>query len=328
LQRFVPTSNDLPYMLKKAMHKPHEENSMKGLKKSAGIPAFRIAVAAAAMLLFMQVAARADLDEVKKAGVLRHLGVPYANFVTGSGDGMDVELMQRFAQYLGIRYEYIRTDWPDIFGDLTGKKVRPKGDDIEFVADVPVKGDVAANGITVLPWRAKAVQFSAPMFPNQVWLVARSDSPVNPIKPTGDLKKDIAAVKSLIREHSLMGKAGTCLEPSLYGLQEITDKITLFPGSLNDIAPALIKGETELTLLDVPDALVALQKWSSKIKIIGPVSQPQDMAAAFPKDAPKLLVEFNRFLEQAKKDGSFVTMVKKYYPYVFKYYPDFFERSS
>ncbi len=34
-----------------------------------------------------------DLDEIKKSGVLRHLGVPYANFVTGSGDGMDVELV-------------------------------------------------------------------------------------------------------------------------------------------------------------------------------------------------------------------------------------------
>ena len=29
-----------------------------------------------------------DLDEVKAAGVLRHLGIPYANFVTGAGDGI------------------------------------------------------------------------------------------------------------------------------------------------------------------------------------------------------------------------------------------------
>lgn len=301
---------------------------MKESKDSAGITNFRIAFAAITLLLLLVGAARADLDEVKKAGVLRHLGVPYANFVTGSGDGMDVELMQHFARHLGVRYEYVKTDWTELFGDLTGKKVRARGSDIELLADVPVKGDVAANGITVLPWRAKAAQFSTPMFPNQVWLVARSDSPIKPIKPTGDLENDIAAVKSLIRKHSLMGKAGTCLDPSLYGLQEITDTIRLFPGSLNDIAPALIKGKTELTLLDVPDALVALQKWPGEIKIIGPICQKQDMAAAFPKDAPKLLTEFNRFLAQAKKDGTYLNMVNKYYPYVFNYYPEFFKQDK
>jgi membrane-bound lytic murein transglycosylase MltF len=46
-----------------------------------------------------------DLADVKARGVLRHLGIPYANFVTGSGDGLDVEVMRRFAAYLGVKYE-------------------------------------------------------------------------------------------------------------------------------------------------------------------------------------------------------------------------------
>ena len=33
---------------------------------------------------------------------------------------MDVELMQRFAKRLGVRYEYVKTDWSLAFGDLTG----------------------------------------------------------------------------------------------------------------------------------------------------------------------------------------------------------------
>jgi ABC-type amino acid transport substrate-binding protein len=267
-----------------------------------------------------------DLEGVKQRGVLRHLGIPYAGFITGSGDGMDVELMQRFAKHLGVRYEFLPTDWTDIFGDLTGNKVRPKGNDIEFVASVPIKGDVAANGITVLPWREKAVNFSLPTFPNQVWLVARSNSPIKPIKPSGNLDKDIATVKRLMKGKSLLGKTGTCLDPSLYNLQEVTNKIKLFPGSLNDMAPAIINGETELSLLDVPDALVALQKWPGKIKVIGPVSEIQDMAVAFSKDSPELLAEFNRFLNKSKNDGSFVQLAKKYYPFVANYYPKFFAR--
>lgn len=51
-----------------------------------------------AMLLtiFIRPACGADLPEIKQSGVLRHLGVPYARFVAGSGDGMDMELIKLF----------------------------------------------------------------------------------------------------------------------------------------------------------------------------------------------------------------------------------------
>lgn len=37
-----------------------------------------------------------DLPDVRAAGVLRHLGVPYANFVSGSGDGTYRTLEQKY----------------------------------------------------------------------------------------------------------------------------------------------------------------------------------------------------------------------------------------
>lgn len=274
--------------------------------------------------LFSARTARADLDEIRQRGVLRHLGIPYANFISGAGDGMDIELMRRFAQEIGVKYQFVKTDWPQIFGDLTGKKVTVNGNNVEQVGSVPVKGDIAANGITVLPWREKIVNFSDPVFPNQIWLVARSDSPVHPIKPSKNLERDIKKVKSLIRGRSLLGKTGTCLDPSLYGLQDVPAKTVIFSGSLNDLAPAIIRGKTDLVLLDVPDALVALQKWPGEIKVIGPVSANQVMAAAFAKDSPRLREEFNRFLKKSLRNGFLLRLAKKYYPYVLNYYPDFF----
>lgn len=265
-----------------------------------------------------------DLAEVRSAGTLRHLGIPYANFVTGAGDGLDVELMQGFARDLGVQYAYVKTDWGRVFGELTGRMVKPKGTEVEFGAETPILGDVAANGITVLPWREKAVDFSAATFPNQVWLVARADSPITPIRPSKDIAADIAAVKDLIAGRSLLGKSGTCLDPSLYGLDAETGKVKLFPGSLNEIAPALLNGEAELTLLDVPDALVALQKWPGQIKILGPISERQDMAVAFAENAPQLRSAFDAYLMRCRRDGSYESMVRKYYPYVFDFFPDFF----
>jgi len=92
----------------------------------------------------------ADLAEIKERGVLRHLGVPYANFVTGTGEGLDVEMVMAFAEYLGVRYEYVHTTWQDVIPDVTGKLVRVRGADFKWLGDTTVKGDIAANGLTIL----------------------------------------------------------------------------------------------------------------------------------------------------------------------------------
>lgn len=266
-----------------------------------------------------------DVEDIRRQGVLRHLGVPYAHFVVGGDAGMDVELIAAFAKDLGVRYEFVRSDWPALFGDLTGRGVKPNGDEVEILGPVAVRGDLIANGLTILPWRQKVVDFSDPTFPNQVWLVARADSQLAPIVPSSDLDADIAAVKRLIAGRSLLGKAGTCLDPALYDLAKVTERILLFPGSLNDLAPALIQGEADLTLLDVPDALVALQKWPGKLKILGPVSHRQDMGVAFAKGSPALVARFNAFLARSRADGTFLALVRRHYPFVQSYYPEFFE---
>ena len=53
-----------------------------------------------------------DLADVKADGVLRHIGIPYANFVIIYKEGhktvvngFDVELMKGFAKHLGVKYE-------------------------------------------------------------------------------------------------------------------------------------------------------------------------------------------------------------------------------
>ena len=284
----------------------------------------RVCTVSIAVVISVGMAFGYDLADVKKAGVLRHLGIPYANFVTGGGDGMDVELIMLFARHIGVKYQYVKTDWDNVFADLTGKKVTPKGNDIEITGESRVRGDIAANGITIIPWRQKIVDFSTPTFPNQVWLVSRSDSPLKPIKPSGDIDKDIAAVKKLLKDRTLLGKAKTCLDPSLYGIDITGAKVRLFDGTLNELAPAVINGESELTLLDIPDALVALQKWPGRIKVIGPISKMQEMGAAFSKDSPKLRAAFNKFLDEIKRDGTFRQLAKENYPFVFDYSPDFF----
>ena len=268
-----------------------------------------------------------DLPTIREKGVLRHLGIPYANFVSEDGkEGLDVELMRLFAQHLGVRYEYVPTSWETVIGDLTGKKFDAKGDHVVVVADIPIKGDVIANGFTILPLRQKMVAFSLPTFWTQIWLSARFDSPIKPIQPTGNIDNDILAVRSLLKGHRVLGKVDTCLDPALYNLHETGANAYNFDGDLGRIAFEIVKGDVDLALLDMPDALIALEKWPGQIKIIGPLSPVQNMACAFANDSVLLRESFNEFFKKILQDGTYLKVVKKYYPSFSVYYPKFFNR--
>lgn len=271
-------------------------------------------------------ATAADLKEIKARGELRQLGIRYANFVTGTGDGFDVELVQGFARHLGVGYKLVYSDFYSVIRDLLGKEVIRKGDEVALAGDFPVKGDMIATGFTVLPWREKVLLYSAPTFPSQVLLVARAESPFQPIQGSGDLRKDIRKTKALIARHSLLVMEKTCLDPGNYGLRGVGIELKTYTKSsnINEMVPALLNLDADLSLLDVPDAILDLQKWAGKIKVLGPISEEQQLAAAFPKDAPELRDAFDDYLRRIKADGTYDKLVDKYYPGIRRYFPGFF----
>ena len=274
------------------------------------------------------VAPRHDLAEIRAAGQLRHLGIPYANFVTGAGDGLDVDLVKLFCRELGVEYVYVETDWAKTIPDVTGLAFTRAGSEVNVTGPAEVRGDMIAHGMTVLPWREKLVDFAEPMFPTQIWLIAPAAARVAPITPTGTLEGDIAVTFKLINGVSVLAKPNTCLDPKLYDLTGHGAQVVNYEGSLNHMAPNLLGGMADLTILDVPDALVALRRWQGKIKILGPLSEPQYMAAAFPTNSPELSAAFAAFLDRCQADGTYEALVRKYYPGVWTYFPDFFPKSG
>jgi ABC-type amino acid transport substrate-binding protein len=268
--------------------------------------------------------AAGDLSEILKRGELRHIGVPYAKFVTGSGDGFSCDLIREFAQELGVRYVYVRSSWKTVINDLIGQGFTVNGDQVVITGETPVTGDLIANGLTILPWRQKLLDYSRPTFPSGVWLIARADSELQPITPSGDLNRDIAEVKAMLYGHSVLCMPGTCLDPALYGLNDVGATLVPLPLKMNEFAPAVINGSAETSLLDVADSLIALEKWPGKIKVIGPLSLPQTMGVGFPKTSPQLLDRFNAFMDRIHKDGTYRQLVDRYYPGVEVYFPEFF----
>jgi hypothetical protein len=270
----------------------------------------------------------ADLAEIKARGEIRHLGIHYANFVTGAGDGFDVELVQGFARHIGVGYRLVPTDFYNVIRDLLGKDVVRQGDQVSLKGDFPVKGDIIATGFTVLPWRAKVLTYSAPTFPSQVLLVARAAAAEQPIKGSTDLTRDIDQTRALIGRKSVLVMERTCLDPANYGLSGKGIDLRAYTRStnLNEMVPALLKGDADFTLLDVPDAILDLQKWAGQIKVIGPISETQQLAAAFPKTSTALREAFDQYLLRIKSDGSYDRLVDKYYPGIRRYFPAFFAK--
>lgn len=274
--------------------------------------------------------AAADLPEIEARGELRHLGIRYANFVTGAGDGFDAELVQGFARHLGVDYKLVYSDFYSVIRDLLGKDVVRSEDRVRLEGDYPVKGDMIATGFTVLPWREQVLLYSEPTFPSQVMLIARADSPIQPIAGSDDLAADIRETKALIGKQSLLVMERTCLDPANYGLKGRDIELRAYTKStnINEMVPALLQLDADLSLLDVPDLILDMQKWAGAFKVIGPISEEQVLAAAFPKDAPRLRDAFNAYLRRIKADGTYDRLVTKYYPGVQRYFPAFFAKQD
>lgn len=286
-------------------------------------------VAACLVMGLVTPASAQDLSEIRERGVLRHLGVPYARFVTGSGEGLDVEIVQLFAKHLGVRYEYVLADWDNVIQDLIGF-------DVEYLPTPhttksrPIRGDIIGNGLTILPARKHLIDYSVPTFPSAVWLLAQAELPVQPIVPTGSLARDIELTKKKLAYGKTFVMDRSCLDPKLYDIEGKGYQLHRFTKStnLNDIVPAVLKQESDMTLLDVPDVIVAMEKWPGQIKVIGPISEEQLMGAGFRKTSPDLRQAFDEFFRDLQRDGTYMSLVRKYYRAAPRYLPEYFRTIS
>ncbi len=284
---------------------------------------------AAGLALLATGAGAADLAAVRQAGVLRHLGVRYANFVTADGSGFDAELVQGFAKSIGVRYQLVTSDFYNVLQDLLGADFAREGDEVRVRAGSrPVRGDLIASGLTVLPWRQKLVLFSTPTFPSQVMLVTRAESAVKRVGKQARVQDEIAQTRAVLGRRSLLVMEQTCLDPVNYGMTSASFDLRRHKptSNLDEMVPALLGGAAEFVLLDVPDVVLDLQRWAGRIQVVGPISEVQDLAVAFPKSSPQLRSAFEAYLAQLRRDGRYDRLVDKYYPGIRLYFPAFFNR--
>ena len=150
--------------------------------------------------------------------------------------------------------------------------------------------------------------------------------PVQPIKPGGNRDEDIRRTKALLSNGTTFVMDDSCLDPRLYDIEGKGFKLKRFTGSsnLNDIVPAMVKQESDMTLLDVPDVLIAMEKWSGSIKVLGPISEEQRMAAGFRRPRPSFGRHSMNFSRASSTGRHLHAPGKKYFRAAPRYLPEFF----
>lgn len=94
----------------------------------------------------------------------------------------------------------------------------------------------------------------------------------------------------------------------------------------SDTIPAPRKLDAATTLPDESDALVTLEHWPGGIKVPGPISAQQQMAAAFDPAAERLRSACNAYRAAIVADGSDRERVKRHVPAAFDDLPGFHHR--
>ncbi len=246
---------------------------------------------AASLLAAGAVAATAQaadlLDTVKQAGVLK-IGVegtyPPFNYRGANNqlEGFDVDVARAVAGKLGVKPEFVTTEWSGIIAGLQAGKF-----------------DVIVNQVAVTAQRKQALDFSTPYVYSAAQLIQRKDD-----------KREFKSLEDL-KGHKLgvsLGSNYNDLAKSVAGID-----VKTYPGApeyLRDLAAQRVDAALNDRLM-----ISYLIKTSNLPLRPGAVVQGanSDVAIPFRKDNPKFAQAIDQALESLRKDGSLAKLSEKWF---------------
>ena len=231
---------------------------------------------------------RADLDEIRRRGVLRVLtrnnSATYFLY-RGEQMGFDYELARRFARKLGVRVQMVVPRQP---GQL-----------VDWLLDG--RGDMIAASMTVNPARRERVEFTRPYAQASELVVVAKGSGI-------DDPADLA------------GKRVTVQRSSAYypGLVELRRRVDLTideaPEEMesDELIARVAAGEIDATVVDSNQLDVELT-WRDDVESAFALGEPLDVAWAVPPGAAALHEAADEFLGDQRGTSFFNTLKKKYF---------------
>ncbi len=249
--------------------------------------AWLASVLLAGMALTASAANAADLlDEAKARGTLRIAcegTYPPFNYKDDKGEltGFDVEIGKALAAKLGVKPEFVTSEWSGILAGLQAGKY-----------------DVIINQVAATDERRKTFDFSGPYVISYPQLIVRANE-TRKLDTPADLKGKKIGVGQ--------GSNYAELAKSIEGAE-----VRTYPGApeyLQDLATGRIDAAINDSLL-IP---YLRAKTKLPVKAGAPIGKPESNAIPFRKGNPKFKQAIDKALDELKADGSYAKISNKWF---------------
>jgi ABC-type amino acid transport substrate-binding protein len=221
-----------------------------------------------------------SLDDIQKNKLLKvciwpeYFGISYVNSRTNILQGIDIDLSKALAQDLGVKLEYVHTNFTNFTDDLLSEKCH-----------------IAMMGVGITPERAQKIKFSKPYLRSDIYAVAlKANTSIN-------TWLDIDRIGTVV-----VVQKDTFMEPVLKRyLRHANLYLATKPGEREREVES---GRADVFATDYPYSQKVLQNtdWAKVIAPDRPIRQTEYAYAVRPDDGA-WLNRVNQFVAQIKKDG-------------------------
>ncbi len=211
----------------------------------------------------------------------------YKDEKTGENIGMDYDMLNDVCKRLNCKAKFVTTSWDAIVAVMESKG--------------KAEWDMAADGITITPERAKNVDFSDPVVNVAQRLLVRKGE--QRFKTAADFK----ANKDLLFG-AQPGTTNYTIMEKIVGKERIKayDQFGL-------IVQALLNNDIDATVMDDVASLGNMQANPDKLETFPEVLTGEDLGFVFPKGS-ELRSIFNKALADQRADGTFDKLKAKWFP--------------
>jgi len=200
--------------------------------------------------------------------------------------GFDIDMGKEFEKRLGVKMEWIPTDWSGVTGALNSKKF-----------------DVVINGMSITEERKKVIDFSIPYVNASIGMAVQKDN--NDIKTRDDLKGKTVATQA--------GSSGyeACKKLVEDGIIDETNlkQYNQYPEAFQDLA----FGRVDVVVVDVTTAQDFVNKRPDTYKVVEEPLVEDFYAIGLRKEDKDLKEVLDKTLREMMEDGTLVEISKRWF---------------
>ncbi len=218
-------------------------------------------------------------------GIVSSIGFPQSGIDDGKNAGFDIELTKRFAAYSGKDYVPVDLVFSTILASLKTSKI-----------------DMSACSMMITEERQKQIDFSDPYYSISACIIA--------MKNNMEIDQSVKLAKTDDISDKRVGVFTGTVHDQLVSRKYPKAVISRYESS-TDMVAALSGDKIDVALLDNTTARLIIKR-NPDLGLLSDDLLSMPLGVGFNKNNPSLRNEFNNFLKEIKKDGSYERMYKRW----------------